>query len=382
MFDLKIRSMILMGFAAIMLLQAGSSARADSEVTGQLEIRLRPATKVMHPNVRLTDIATYFVNGKMCMLSDLPRDLQVQLHQVQVVLLTHQRASATVTAAGLRAQLQRLRLIPGRCELIGADVLTVSIGEQSPPAPATNPFRFAGLMTHLAKSPSAQRLSQPAITDLSLERAIQDELARQFGMVPGDVQVRLFQKVINTTPNFKDVLNPVIQVTAPTEFPYGRHSLPIRILDGQRIVKMQAVTVDVRLRQSILMTKRPIATGTKIVESMLKEEIRFTDRQSDQLSPGDVVGMMAARSFRANEMVAWSSLREASTVAAVQSRPLVNAREAVQVIAKKKGMTVVIPSAEALQAGRQGQLIRVRNLRSNKVISARVVAAGTVELVL
>lgn len=375
---------VLLVVAVMASIHSSDLMAADREVAPtQLQIRLRPSTNVMHPNVRLTDIATFFSNGQMCTLKDLPRNLQVQLHQVHVVSLTHERHVATVSREDLNKRVQQLRPQLGPCELVGPGLVSVSIGELSPPDVASDrPFRFASATTNSAPATSKIQLNSALVTDLSLERAIRDELARQFGMIPDDLQVRLLQSVINASQNLKGVENPVVQVTAPAQFPYGRSSLLIRILDGQRIAMMQSVTVDVRLRQTMLMTRRPIATGAEIEESMLKEEIRFTDRQSDQLTADDVVGMIAARSFRANEMVTWNQLRAASTATLAQSPDLVKAREAVQVIAKRKGMTIVIPSAEALQSGRKGQLIRVRNLRSNKVISARVLSAGTVEIVL
>jgi flagella basal body P-ring formation protein FlgA len=66
---------------------------------------------------------------------------------------------------------------------------------------------------------------------------------------------------------------------------------------------------------------------------------------------------------------------------AVEEAPvLVQAREPVRLIARKGVLKVTVPVAEALQSGKKGQVIRVRNLQSNQVIAGVVVARGEVEV--
>ncbi len=57
---------------------------------------------------------------------------------------------------------------------------------------------------------------------------------------------------------------------------------------------------------------------------------------------------------------------------------LVQRRQAVTIQARYSGIEVT-QAGEALDAGRRGELVRVRNAASGKVIHARVVAAGVVE---
>ena len=64
------------------------------------------------------------------------------------------------------------------------------------------------------------------------------------------------------------------------------------------------------------------------------------------------------------------------------SQPLVKPRDVVRVTARKGSLTVTLHQAEALQSGEAGQLVRVRNLASNRVVVGKVVAAGEVEVAL
>lgn len=65
--------------------------------------------------------------------------------------------------------------------------------------------------------------------------------------------------------------------------------------------------------------------------------------------------------------------------AASEERILVKSRDRVKMVAMV-GATWIVAAGEALQDGRRGETIRVRNVDSNKVINGRVAAAGLVEV--
>jgi len=49
-------------------------------------------------------------------------------------------------------------------------------------------------------------------------------------------------------------------------------------------------------------------------------------------------------------------------------------------VAVRKGVRFTIPAAEAMQSGRKGQIIRVRNLRSKQILTGQVVDRGLIEV--
>lgn len=363
------------------------ASQQDETNETRLLIWLRPVVEVTRADVRLADIAIFVRNEEMCTLNDLSEEWQRQLRRVDVVRLSNQRPAAMVTRQSVNIRLQVLGSTGDQFEIIGPDVVLVSMAKPEYSANSRIPMHLASRSEMLGGSEfEANFKQQPDVTeltDLSIERAIRDELTSQFGIATDGLQVRLLRSMISADSTIlKDVVNPIIEVTAPVKMPYGRQSLVVRILDDQRIAMMQSVTVDVRLRQNLLMARRPISAGTKLDASMLTEEVRFTDRQYDQLSAEDVMGMVAIRPLRSMEIVAWNNLRDTSSIPAALAKPIVNARDAVRVVASHKTIRIAVSAAQALESGRKGQLIRVRNIQSGKVFSARVIQSGEVQLIL
>jgi flagella basal body P-ring formation protein FlgA len=54
---------------------------------------------------------------------------------------------------------------------------------------------------------------------------------------------------------------------------------------------------------------------------------------------------------------------------------VVRQRDAIRLIARQGQLEFVVPRAEAMQNGRVGQVIRVKNLQSNRIVNARLVSA-------
>lgn len=77
--------------------------------------------------------------------------------------------------------------------------------------------------------------------------------------------------------------------------------------------------------------------------------------------------------------------REQPTTTPVKEKPkeepiVVRPRDSVRLIVRGTGLRVSIPAAEALQSGRVGDTIRVKNPRSGRVVAGRITSAGEVEI--
>jgi hypothetical protein len=74
-------------------------------------------------------------------------------------------------------------------------------------------------------------------------------------------------------------------------------------------------------------------------------------------------------------------MQPAAAAAKKKEEPIViRPRDVVRLSVRGQGLTVSIPAAEALQSGRVGDSIRVRNPRSGRIVAGRVVSAGEVEI--
>jgi flagella basal body P-ring formation protein FlgA len=87
---------------------------------------------------------------------------------------------------------------------------------------------------------------------------------------------------------------------------------------------------------------------------------------------GKVVGLMARR-----QIAAGMPLNEAL----LDKPPLVKSGNAVMIMARIGDITVTA-SGKALQEGGEGEIVRVQNLSSNKILTARVVDKATVEVII
>lgn len=113
-----------------------------------------------------------------------------------------------------------------------------------------------------------------------------------------------------------------------------------------------------------------IAANRPIADDELALERRVITRTPDVLDdPLAVAGMSSRRALRNGDV-----LRKRMLVAPT----LVRRGDVVRIVAQRQHV-VVTTSGEALEAGGRGEVVRVRNSGSGKVIHARIIESGTVE---
>jgi flagella basal body P-ring formation protein FlgA len=107
------------------------------------------------------------------------------------------------------------------------------------------------------------------------------------------------------------------------------------------------------------------------------ERRSFQDREAIG-SPADVVGYKVIQVVRRGQALTNAVVRSAEAVALDEI--VVKKRTLVRLVARRRNLTVTIPQAEALDDGRVGDTIRVRNPQSDRVVSGKVVDSGTVNV--
>lgn len=235
---------------------------------------------------------------------------------------------------------------------------------------------FAG-----ATTTEVERVEPHELSDAEVERLTEEEVALQLGIEPTHVEVRL--------------LNPCVERLRPTGGDSGLAELdvvpPLPRTNDPRItvrwleggVVKSTMTCSVRIRVS---RDWPVAAGDLPFGHILSETDVVTQPawcpwtevapQAEQF-----VGNRLKRSLASQARLTIADLSNPGFAAAqVQSAPVIKPRDLIRVSAVRGNLTVVLPSAEALQAGRPGERIRLRNLDSQRVITGTVVAAGEVEI--
>lgn len=159
--------------------------------------------------------------------------------------------------------------------------------------------------------------------------------------------------------------------------PVGRVVLRVvRKAAGQRTADVP-VQVDVRHFEDVAMATKPIARGHVIALSDLE-----MGRQDVTLltgyctSPEQLVGQKAKRILPAEQVV---RVVDVEPVARAVEPVLVKRRDRVKAIARS-GVLLVTVAGEAMQDGKLGEVIKVRNADSNSFLYGRVMSATEVEV--
>jgi flagella basal body P-ring formation protein FlgA len=156
-----------------------------------------------------------------------------------------------------------------------------------------------------------------------------------------------------------------VEVEATDTRTPARMRFTVRCADGWKHVFVVRASVSA----PVLVTATNVAPGKPIAASDVTLERRDISAVPDALADTDqVIDMTSRRSLRSGEI-----LRKSLLAAPV----LVRRGETVRVVAQREQVEVTIVG-EALDAGGRGDVVRVRNGSTGKVISTRVTGAGTV----
>jgi flagella basal body P-ring formation protein FlgA len=128
--------------------------------------------------------------------------------------------------------------------------------------------------------------------------------------------------------------------------------------------------VRARITAMVAIAAAPVAANETLTDAQVTIERRDISNIADPVAnPSDAVGKMSHRMLRAGDI-----LRAGQLVSPI----LVKRGDAVTMVARVEGIQVST-AGEALDAGGQGAVVRVRNAGSGQVVRMRVSGAGTVE---
>ncbi|MBP1764266.1 MAG: flagella basal body P-ring formation protein FlgA [Firmicutes bacterium] len=165
------------------------------------------------------------------------------------------------------------------------------------------------------------------------------------------------------------------QVELSATLPQGvRYTAPTIVVIRAAVQDHAPVTVtlayDIQSFRSILVAARDIGAHELITADAVRlERLEVGHLSGGYLTdPAEVIGSAARRPLAPGAVVAKNILE----------KPLLIRQGATVTIVAKTGLLEVTAMGEALQDGKSGQLIRVRNLQSRKIILAQVLDEGTV----
>ena len=219
-------------------------------------------------------------------------------------------------------------------------------------------------------------------TETFLLNEIRDALANEMNADHEDIKLRFLQPLKLTE---KLEAAESTRIYLPTRPKPGVLIMTIGFLDkrGKLVGSIRASTEFNQIVTVPVATKR-INSGEAFGPTNVRLE---RHRRVNGIEPADsesLVGRIAKRSVSSGKTIRSSDVRiSALPVKKPRKAPapyIVKSRDSVELVARKGGVVVSIPNAQILQSGRRGDLVQVRNPRSQQIVTGRVVSGTRVEI--
>jgi flagella basal body P-ring formation protein FlgA len=154
---------------------------------------------------------------------------------------------------------------------------------------------------------------------------------------------------------------------------YRNALIPVEVVFEGRALRTYWVKADVRVHAKVAQLARPVAFGRRLLaEDLRPAECDIEDPRAAYVRDcAEAVGMTARRALSTGELLRQDMLNEAT---------LVQSGETVRLTLENGPIRITAP-AHALQNGRMGDRIKVRNMDSNRAITAVVTGRGEARVV-
>lgn len=318
-------------------LNGSAQGPADAAAENPVAVRLHSRARVTEALVLLGDVAR--VEGG-------PKELRQQIAALDVAELTG-RDELTLTAEGIALRVQLAGVEPRQFRVVGA--------------------------TRALVTRAPQELSESALFEAA-RRAV-------LGKVPTpaeDVVVRLAQPV--AVPGLLFSARDRVRLDAElpaAQRPLGKVVLAVGVHLNDKPCEVVPVALEVLVNQELVVVKRRVEAGETLTPDLLHADRRPVDGSQNYLTPEQARGgLKARRTLLPGQAV---TAADVEAPAAEPTALLIKARDPVKLVARV-GPLRVTTLGEAIQDGRAGQMIRVRNVDSKSVVSGRVTDRGVVEV--
>ncbi|MEJ7593440.1 MAG: flagella basal body P-ring formation protein FlgA [Planctomycetaceae bacterium] len=321
----------------ILALCAGlaSDAQSRSAIAAEIQIELKETAIVHGSQVLLSSIATV-----SC--SDPIRKKQVE--DVEVRLLDLTLASETISQ-----RFVRIRLIVAGFRM---EDLTLSGAAQ----------------TLVAFQPSQK------LTDTQVEEQALIVLTQALNVEPQDLKVLLQSGFMQTLPKeLRDREGLQLKVLPPARRSLGPVTLPVQVWNDDELLSTRSAVFDVRRKHHVAVARISLSREIPINDSNVQFENRFMTTEVDELDPNEILGRNVRGNLVAGSIV---QMRDLQTATRSNGDVLVKKGDAMQVIAMARRLRTSIRNIEALEDGRLGDRLRMKNRDSGKEIIGEIVGPG------
>ena len=216
------------------------------------------------------------------------------------------------------------------------------------------------------------------VTDAAIELSARSALEKSCGLQGDELTVRLASPVMSMLPErVRQTDGLLVEVLPPAKNPLGTVMLTARFWDDEKLVAGQVARFEVLRRFRVAVTEVSLRRNQVLDKSMFRLEQRYLPAEADELTSEMIVGRRLRGDLKVGSVLSLRDLEDDTTAA---PQRLIRKADRIPVVARGGTVRVSLQAAEALQDGREGDMIAVKNMESGRVFRGRVTANGGVEV--
>jgi flagella basal body P-ring formation protein FlgA len=221
------------------------------------------------------------------------------------------------------------------------------------------------------------QLAAGELTEVEVLKTAEKAVLQRLQANPGDVELRLVEEL--RLPTVRVNTGDVVRLRGDCPLgsvAVGKTRVNVTVLVNGMQRGVVSVALELCLYRHVAVAARPIAAGQAVQSEDLRSERRLVTPGDRSVAYSDqLLGHHVMRAVVAGQVLTTTDL----DLPLQEDQVAIKARDRVRLVATVGGMNVQA-MGEALEDGRLGQMVRVRNVDSNKVVSGRVVGRSTVEV--
>lgn len=212
------------------------------------------------------------------------------------------------------------------------------------------------------------------LTDAQVEQQASEVLSQAFNVAPEDLRVSLQSGFVQSlSAEIRDQEALELKILPPARRSLGPVTLSLQLWKDNGLLLTRSAVFDVRRRHRVAVARVSLSREVPINETNVQFENRFLSTEVDELEPNQVVGRNVRGILVPGSIV---QMRDLQTTVRSNSDMLVRKGDAIQVIAVARQLRTSIRNIEALEDGRMGDRIRMKNRDSGKEIVGEVLGPG------
>ena len=223
-------------------------------------------------------------------------------------------------------------------------------------------------------------LKEVPITDLDVQQAALNVVAESMNVPAEEVRVTLLDAFMSTVPEaVRSEPGLRLEVLPPQDKSPGQKNMLVRLWRDSDVAFTRTARFMVHREYQVAITLVSLTRDQPIDDAFVSIEKQFLEKEADEVSAAVLRGRVVQKNIDAGSVL---SLRDLNvpTTAKIADPIIVKRRDSVPVIARFGGIEIRMRAAEALQDGRDGDFIQLRNLETKKIFTGKVNILGHVEV--